>query len=148
MSSSQQSRTRTRTFARVLGPFFVILLVIAAARASDMRTVLSDLGANAFMAWVGGGLELLSGLVIIALHQYWRSLAAVIVSLLGWMLTLRGVALMAFPQTVISDANSMIDRIGTGTLWRIVCIGVAVIGLYLTYIGWKRAPSRSTAQVE
>jgi nucleotide-binding universal stress UspA family protein len=36
--------------------------------------------------------------------------------------------------------------IGIGALWPAVCIGFAVIGLYLTYVGWMPASRRSASQ--
>jgi hypothetical protein len=143
MSSSQQAQTRTRMFARVLGPFLIIVDVTAVARASDMRGLLSEFTANSLWPWVAGAFVLLFGLIIIALHQYWRGAAAIIVSLLGWLVALRGLFLLAFPQTFISVANSMI---GAEAWWRVACIAFAVAGLYLTYVGWMPAPSRPTSQ--
>ncbi|HEY2448021.1 MAG TPA: hypothetical protein VGI49_04250, partial [Mycobacterium sp.] len=59
-----------------------------------------------------------------------------IVSLLGWLVVLRGVLLLAFPAAFTSMANSVMDL---GALWRGVCIVFAAIGLYLTYVGWAPA---------
>jgi hypothetical protein len=132
LSASPQSQIRTRTFARVLGPYFVIVPITAVARASLMRTLLSEFSANPVWPWVTGAFVLLSGLVVIALHQYWRSAAAIIVSVVGWLVALKGLFLLAFPHTYLSMANS---AIGAGALWRTVEICVAVAGLYLTYYG-------------
>jgi hypothetical protein len=49
------------------------------ARASQMRTLASEFGANAVWAFVTGAFILLSGLTVIALHQYWRGAAAITV---------------------------------------------------------------------
>ena len=145
MSSSQQQQSRTRLFARALGPFFVIVTITAAARASDMRTLVSDFGANSAWPFVTGAFLLMGGLVVIALHQYWRSAAAVIVSVLGWVLALRGLFLMAFPQTFLSVVN---NAIGMTALWVTVDLSVAVVGLYLTYVGWSPAPSRPVSHAD
>ncbi|MFW3113493.1 hypothetical protein MHAE_06944 [Mycobacterium haemophilum DSM 44634] len=130
-------------FARVFGPFFVIVPVIIVVRAPDMRTLLSDFGANPLWPWVTGAFLLMGGLIVIALHQYWRSAAAVIVSLLGWVLALRGFFLLAFPKTFMSMANSAIDATA---VWAAVYIGLALIGLYLTYVGWVAARRGPTSQ--
>jgi hypothetical protein len=143
MSASEQSQARTRMFARVLGPFLVIADVTVVARASDMRALLSQFTANSLWPWVTGAFVLLFGLVIIAGHQYWRGSAAIIVSLLGWLIALRGIFLLAFPKTFASVANSMI---GAQAWWVAVCIALALVGLYLTYVGWAPAPSRPTSQ--
>jgi hypothetical protein len=44
----------------------------------------------------------------------------------------------------VSMANAVM---GAGALWRTVCIGFAVIGLYLTYVGWMPAVRRPVPQV-
>jgi WS/DGAT C-terminal domain len=44
MSSSQQSQGRTRMFARVLGPFLVVVTATTVTRTSDMRTLALEFG--------------------------------------------------------------------------------------------------------
>ena len=83
MSSSQESQHSTRMFARVLGPFLVISCVTAVVRASDMRALVTDFGANPVWPWVAGAFILAGGLIIVALHQCWRRGAAVIVFCYG-----------------------------------------------------------------
>jgi hypothetical protein len=142
MSSSHQPQFRTRMFARVLGPFLVIACATAGARASEMSSLISAFAGNALWSWVTGAFVLVCGLVMIALHSYWRTPAAIIVSILGWLVVLRGVLLLAFPTAFISMANSVI---GMGALWRVVCIGFAALGLYLTYVGWMPPSGRSAS---
>lgn len=142
MSTSQQHQA-TRMFARVIGPFLVIIPATVVLRASDMQMLLSDFTANPVWSWVTGAFVLLFGLVTIALHQYWRSTAAVMVSVMGWLVTLKGLFLLAFPSTYLSFANSAIDAVNS---WKASCIVFALIGVYLTYIGWVPASRRPRAQ--
>jgi hypothetical protein len=130
-------------FARVMGPFLVIVTATAVARGSDMRTLLTEFRANSVWTWVTGAFVLLSGLVVVALHQHWQGAAPIIVSLLGWLTALKGFLLMAFPQTYLSFASTAVDAV---TWWRASFIAMALVGLYLTFIGWVPAPSRPTAQ--
>ena len=141
MSRSHQPRTRTRTFARVLGPFVVIVCITAAARTSEISALMTDFAANALWSWVAGPYLLVGGLVVIVLHPYWRGPAAIVVSTLGWLLALRGLLLLAFPKAFRSMAHSVI---GMGDLWRAICIVFVAIGLYLTYVGWIAIPARPT----
>jgi len=138
MNASQQSQARTHFFARVLGPFLVIVDVTAVARVSDMQTLLSQFEANSLWTFVTGAFILLFGLIIVAGHQYWQGAAAIIVSLLGWLIVLRGLLLVAFPKAFVAAANSMI---GAQAWWVALCIVFALIGLYLTYVSWAPAPS-------
>lgn len=88
---------RTRMFARVLGPFFAIVAVIVAFRADDMRPLLSEFTASDVWPWVMGAFGLMGGLAIVAFHQIWRGPAAIIVSVLGWVLIARGISCSHFP---------------------------------------------------
>jgi hypothetical protein len=126
-------------FARVLGPYLVAVTATALARTSDMRTLVSEFDAHPIWPWITGAFVLLSGLVIVALHPYWRGAAAIIVSALGWMTTLKGLFLLAIPHPYMSFASSALDAIAW---WRTGFAVMAVVGLYLTFVGW--APVRIT----
>ena len=143
MSSSAQSAETTRRFARVLGPFFAIVSATVVARAPDMRELLAEFGASAIWPWVTGAFVLMGGIIVVALHPYWRGVTPVIVSLVGWIMVLRGVLLLAFPDTFMSIAN---QTIGAETLWRIVFAGFTLVGLYLTYVGWIARHKGSVTQ--
>lgn len=145
MLSGQLVDGRTRMFARVMGPYLVIATVTAIARASHMRTLLSEFNANSVWPWVAGAFVLLSGLLVIAFHQKWRGAAAIIVSVLGWITALKGFFLMAFPQSYISAASNAVDAVA---YWRAGFIAMALVGLYLTYIGWAPPSIRPTAEQE
>src|SRR5246127_4558624 len=114
MSTAQIPQFRTRMFARVLGPFFVIVAATTVARISDMRTLLSDFEAYSAWPFVTGSFLLLASLAIVALHPYWRGAAAITVSVTGWVLALRAVFLMAFPRAFMAAANA---TIGMTALW-------------------------------
>ena len=145
MSTTEQQELRTRMFARVLGPFFVIFAATTVARASDMRTLLSDFEANSAWPWVTGGFLLLAALVIVGLHQYWRGAAAITVSVAGWVLALRALFLMSFPHAFMGAADSAIRMTA---LWVSVTIFVGLVGLYLTYVGWRPVPSQPATHAE
>ena len=134
MDATHNHQVRTRMFARVLGPFFAIVAVTVALRAPDMRALLTEFTASQVWPWVTGAFILAGGIAIVAFHQFWRGAAAVIVSILGWLLVVRGVLLLAFPDAFASLANRMIGATGAMTIAYIV---MAAVGIYLTYVGWR-----------
>lgn len=138
MKSSRQPQVDTRLFARAMGPYLVIIPAAAAVHPSEMRTLLSDFAANPLWFWVTGAFVLLFGLVVIALHQHWHGAPAITVSALGWVVALKGLFLVAFPQTYMSAADAAMDAV---SWWRVGCTVVALVGVYLTYVGW--VPVRS-----
>ncbi len=134
MSVSLRAQLRTRNFARVIGPVFTAMAVIAAARSSAMATLLAQFTASQVWPWVVGAFILIGGAAIVAFHQYWHGPAAVIISVLGWLLVVRGVFLMAFPAVFASIAGRMVTAVPA---WQAIYVVMVVIGLYLTYVGWK-----------
>ena len=79
----------------------------------------------------------LCGLLIIAFHQYWSSPAAVMISLFGWFLALRGLILLTVPELILRGGAASMNMIP------VVRIGfsiLVVVGLWLTYVGWLAKP--------
>jgi hypothetical protein len=142
MSTPEQSQIRTRMFARTLGPFFTIVPTTVAVRGADMRELFTEFKANPLWPWLFGAILLISGLVIIAFHQYWRSPAAIIVSVLGWFLAIRGVLLLTVPGAYDAAGNALYRSGATTVIW-VVFISLAAAGLYLTYVGWKPEPRKA-----
>jgi hypothetical protein len=137
MPATPESEARTRAFARVIGPFLVIVPGIITARAPDMGVELSAFFGNAALVWITGGLLVFAGVFVIANHQYWSSASAILISLFGWFLALRGLALLAIPhlyeKASIEVMNAIfLVRIGFGLL--------VLAGLWLTYTGWIAKP--------
>ncbi len=135
----------TRILARILGPYLTIVAVVIVVRTPHMRNLLTEFTESVVWPWVTGGFILLGGIAIVASHQRWRGLASIIVSVLGWVLVARGIFLLAFPETFASLANRTIDAAG---VWRGVVVVLGIVGLYLTYVGWRPQTSEHQAAAE
>jgi hypothetical protein len=146
VSTPEQSQLRTRMFARTLGPFFTIVPTTVAVRGSYIRTLFTEFKANPMWPWLFGAILLIGGLVIIAFHQYWRSPAAVIVSVVGWFLAVRGVVLLTVPRAFDAAGNAIYGSGASAVIW-VLFICLASAGLYLTYVGWKPASRKPEAMV-
>ena len=133
MDALPKSRATTLMFARMLGPFLVITGATAIVRAAEMPSLVAQFDASSLWAWVGGAFILLVGLFIVAAHRSWRGATAITVSLVGWLIMLRGLLLLSFPGTFVSMANRMVRAQGA---WIAACIVLVLVGVYLTYVGW------------
>jgi uncharacterized membrane protein len=136
MSASEQSRIRTRMFARVMGPYLTIVPTTVAIRGSYMQELFNEFKANPMWPWLYGAILLMGGIFIIAFHQYWRGLAAIIVSAVGWFFLIRGVLLLTVPRAYDAAGNAVYTSGASAAIW-VVFICLACAGLYLTYVGWK-----------
>jgi hypothetical protein len=132
MTAKPESRARTRTFARVLGPWLIIVPGIIAVRAAGMGTLAIEFFRNDLFVWFAGALLIFGGLLIVAFHQYWSGVAAVLISLFGWILLFRGVVLMAAPSLYAHVAMSVDEIPALRGIFGVLVLA----GLYLTWVGW------------
>ncbi|GLE50863.1 hypothetical protein ATCCBAA256_04500 [Mycobacterium montefiorense] len=59
-------------------------------------------------------------------------------SLLGWFLAIRGILILAIPDVYDAAGKSMEEN--AIPLVRAIFAGIALVGLYLTYVGWVAKP--------
>ncbi len=140
MPATAESKIRTRRFARVIGPFLVLVPGIIIVRAQSIASILHAFFQNEAVVWGGGAFLLISGLIIIANHQYWSGLAACLISLFGWFLALRGLVLLAAPQLIARGADAAMNALPAV---RFGFSFLVMAGLFLTYVGWFVKPPDS-----
>lgn len=139
MAMPPDPNARTRAFARVIGPFMAIVAVIAAFRMPEITTTpfLDAFFQNPVLVWITGATLVLFGLLILAQHPIRSSAPAVAISLIGWILLVRGIALLTVPQAyerlALALANVTGLRIGAGVL--------ALVGIWLASVGWLAPPA-------
>lgn len=133
MPATAESQARTRSFARVLGPFLVLVPGIIVMRGANIEPILHSFFQSEILVWFAGAFLLFCGLMILAFHQYWSSAAAVIISLFGWFLALRGLVLLAAPQLIARGADA---AMGSPVLVRIGFSLLVLAGSWLTWTGW------------
>jgi hypothetical protein len=98
--TTRDAQTRMRMFAGVIGPWLIIVPGIIVPRASAMDALAAKFFDDELFVWFTGALLLFVGRLIIAFHQYRSSVAAVMISLFGWSLALRGYCTHGRSQTV------------------------------------------------
>jgi hypothetical protein len=135
-----EAAARTRAFARVIGPFVALATLLISIRLPDLTGLLGDLFANAALPWILGAMMLIMGLIIIAFHQYWRTVTAAVISLVGWFVAVRGLAMMAVPSAIETGAGDTISSPGLLLAARVFFGLLTAMGLWLTYVGWLAPP--------
>jgi hypothetical protein len=142
----------SRSVARLIGP---IMLVIGIGMAFGLMmegagysSVLKEFIANRALIFLTGVLALLAGVAIINVHNVWEPDWRVIITVLGWLLVLRGIMLLVFPLTV----QVFGDRVATSQGG--VTAGAAltfVLGAILCIMGyehlWAGKPRRAVRAV-
>jgi prepilin signal peptidase PulO-like enzyme (type II secretory pathway) len=81
---------------------------------------------------------LVSGLAVVLGHQVWSGgIAPVLVTLVGWLLLLRGLVLLFLPPNLLESVADAL--VGAGWLYLAGAVALG-LGLILTYAGFRAAP--------
>lgn len=108
------------------------LRIVGACRARVPTKFFDD----ELFVWFAGALPLFAGLLIVAFHQCWSSVAAVMILLFGWILALRGSVFMAAPK--------LYERADPSLVRYLSCELCSVASLQTGFISpmWVGLPSR------
>lgn len=81
---------------------------------------------------------LVSGLAVVLGHQIWSGgIAPILVTLVGWVLLLRGLVLLFLPSNLLELLADAL--VGAGWLYFAGAVALG-LGLILTYAGFRAAP--------
>jgi hypothetical protein len=92
--------------------------------------------------FLGGVIMVPLGLAMVIGHNVWSSAPAVVVTLVGWIMLLKGLLLLFL--TPEAEANLFLKDLRYEDLFYVYAGTTLVIGLYLTYVGFRAAPRRET----
>jgi hypothetical protein len=130
--------TTSRYIARLMGP---VLLIIGIGMIMGMLTegegyssLLKEFIGSRALIFVTGGLALLAGLAVVNAHNLWVPDWRVIVTVLGWLLIVRGISNLVFPAVVQTLGDRMISShagVLAGAAFTIV------IGAILSVMGYE-----------
>ena len=123
----------TTAIARVIGPLMFLMGLAMALHRIDAQAVIQGFFADAAKIFLGGFISLLCGLIIVSIHNVWRSPTTILASALGWILTLRGVVLLFAPEAVRSVGDAFAAN---PTIPLVAGLIAAVFGAWFSYVGY------------
>ena len=130
--------TRTRTLARLLGPYFLVVAAMFFVRMQALATILPAFMENGALVLVTGAFTLMLGLLIIGAHHHWTSPPAIAISLIGSAAALKGAWLMIAPELGVEATQAFVDA--PAAMLAAAAFELAV-GLWLTFVGWFAKPA-------
>ena len=125
----------TRYLSRLLGVFLLVTALSEWIHPGLLTVVAPAMVDQPGLLWVSGMLTFVSGLAIVLGHNVWDDPAAAVVSLLGWVATIKGAALLLVPA---AGWTAMLDAMHYPSHSVFYTIVPAIAGAYLTYAGFVR----------
>ena len=128
---------RTRTLARIVGPYLIAVAAMVLARHDHVGALLSAYMQDDVLVLATGAFTLMAGLTMVALHHHWTGSSAIVISLIGVIATAKGAWLMIAP----GFGSEMTELVVRSPNLLIIIAGIEfLVGCWLSFVGWRRAP--------
>jgi uncharacterized membrane protein len=124
---------RTRTLARIVGPYMLVIGATLLTRQSLFDRILPTFMDDPALVLSTGAFTLIAGLTMLTAHHHWSSSAAIVITLTGVAAALKGAWLMIAPEWGAATTEAMV-----ATPWSLTIAAAfeLLLGVWLTFVGW------------
>ena len=98
---------RSIFLARLLGPTFIAIALGMLINLGMYESMIAEGLRPGILFYLSGLLSLVAGLAIVNLHNTWCMDWRVIITVLGWLMTIGGIARIVLPQIAITIGSSI-----------------------------------------
>ncbi len=121
--------------AKLLGPIFVIIGVGLFLNRERYLAVVDEVILSKTLLYVFGVMALTGGLAILLTHNVWVWDWPVVITIIAWLMVVRGSLRIVIPQQIEAIAKRMTDQLPT--LLLISDMIVISVGLFLSWKGYS-----------
>ena len=119
--------------ARLLGPLLLLTGAGIVLNPKSFRTIAGEVVRSVTLVYLFGFMDLAAGLAIVLTHNVWVASWRVLITLIGWLLLIRGAVRIVAPEIVMGYAAKVIRNKQVIPAAGAV---VGVVGLVLCYFGY------------
>jgi putative exporter of polyketide antibiotics len=133
---------RTLFLSRLIGLYCILIGASMMTRGQATVETVTALLQNSAMTLILGVITLAAGLAMVLVHNIWSgSLLAVVVTLIGWMALIKSLFFLFLPHEM--EAGLFLGQLHYQQLFYVYAAISLVLGLYLTYCGFRLRSDRS-----
>ena len=127
---------RTLFLSRLIGLYCILIALSMITRKQATLESVTAVLRDPSMIFVLGAITLIAGLAMVLMHNIWSGGAlVVIVTLVGWMTLIKSLSFLFLSTDV--NAEFFLRQLHYQTLFYLYGTFLLVLGLYLTYSGFK-----------
>ena len=119
--------------ARLLGPLLLLPGVGLLVNPRAFRIMASEVVGSITLVYLFGLIDFAAGLAIVLVHNVWTVNWRVLITLIGWLLLIRGAARILITDTLIGYAKALIRN---KRLYPVSGGVLVILGLVLCYFGY------------
>ena len=86
--------------ARMLSLVYISAGIAALSGKMDFRKVVEDFERSPGLTYMSGFMALIFGVLLVHYHNLWVKDWTVLITIIGWIALLKGIMLIAFPQSI------------------------------------------------
>ena len=98
--------TITQTFSVFLGLYLLSIGVGILLERQNMQAMIQQFSDSAALTFMGGILTFLVGAIIVSLHQDYSNTHGAVISIIGWVVLIKGVLILSFRGLFLRIASS------------------------------------------
>jgi len=121
--------------ARLLGPLLLVAGLSLLFNPRSFRTMAAEVVGSLTLVYLFGFIDFASGIAIVLTHNVWTANWRVLITLIGWLMLLRGTARVLIPDTIMGYAAKVI---GNKQIYPVSGVVLVVLGIVLCYFGYVR----------
>jgi hypothetical protein len=121
--------------AKLIGPICVLVAAGLLLNRRAIDALAREILGSTVLLLLLGTLDFAAGLAIVLAHNVWVADWRVIITILGWLLMLRGVARVLIPNEAKDFGSQVLKNKNAVTA---ILAGILVLGLVLSYFGYAR----------
>mgnify|MGYP000176752315 CR=1 FL=1 len=119
--------------AKLIGTYMVIVAVGFLVNRNIYQRLIDDFSKSPALTYMGAVLAIITGLLIVMVHNVWVISWPVIITIFGWLGLIKGILLVVFPDSVIRLAYIYQRRPGLLTANLIIFL---LLGIVLVFKGY------------
>ena len=119
--------------ARLLGPLLLLPGVGLLVNPRAFRIMASEVVGSITLVYLFGLIDFAAGLAIVLVHNVWTVNWRVLITLIGWLLLIRGAARILITDTLMGYAKTVIRK---KQLYPVSGGVLVILGLVLCYFGY------------
>ena len=120
----------TKLITGLIGPLMAAMGIAMLLNRQAFPEMVSQLAQNYAIIFLSGALSLLAGVAIVRVHNVWTGGWPIIITILGWLLIVGGLARMWFPQKASEIAASFGNN---PTLLLVAGVVILALGAFLAF---------------
>lgn len=118
--------------AQVFGLYLLVMVVVLLSRASFYKELVQRMEPHSPGLIVGGSFGLMLGLLLVVIHNIWVLEPRVAVTIVSWIILIKSILWLAFPECMTSATKKVYSGIG----YYIMILIFLVVGIFFMTKGF------------